>query len=98
MYDLTGTWTSGDSLTYQFTQIGNTLLTKGDNGRGWMNVGSGYIEPDTNQIIMHWGDTPDSKGFGAKGVLFMEIKDQDHIEKKGGSANFGIGNFTRALK
>lgn len=98
MYDLTGTWTSGDSLTYQFTQTGNTLLTKGDNGRGWMNVGSGYIEPETNFVIMHWADTPDSKGFGSKGVLLMEIENKDQIVKKGGSSNFGIGNFKRVQK
>lgn len=94
MINLTGTWAGGDTLTYQFTQVGNVLFIRGDKDN-LHNVGFGTIEMETNLVILQWADTPDSSGFGHKGVLLMEIIGNNQLSKKGGSASFGIGNFTR---
>lgn len=97
MQDLTGKWSCTDGMTYYFTQVGNLLYTAGNNNSagGSKNVGFGTINIDTQEVIFQWADTPDSDGFGHKGVLFMDASVPGKLTKKAGSASFGIGNFTK---
>lgn len=98
MQDLTGTWSCQDGLTYYFTQVGNTLFIAGNNDSagGSKNVGFGLINTDTQAVILQWADTPNSNGFGNKGVLYMDASVAGKLTRTAGDSRFGIGNFTKA--
>lgn len=97
MQNLTGTWSCSDGMSYYFTQVGNVLFIAGNGASvgGSYNVGFGTIDIEAREIILQWADTPNSSGFGNKGVLFMDAGTPGKLTKKAGSTQFGIGNFTK---
>ena len=96
MQKLTGKWSCEDGMTYEFTQVGVTLYTAGNNNSagGSKNVGFGVIDEDSQLITLQWDDTPNSNGFGNKGVLLMDGSTPGKLKKLAGSEGFGIGNFS----
>ena len=96
MQNLTGTWSCKDGLTYEFTQIGMTLYTAGNNNTvgGYKIVGLGAIDEKSQLVTLQWADTPNSEGFGHSGVVLMDGSTKGSLKKLGGSPDFGIGNFT----
>jgi hypothetical protein len=97
MQNLTGTWSCKDGLTYEFTQVSNTVYTAGNNNSagGSKNVGFGVIDEKNQLVTLQWADTPNSNGFGNKGVLLMDASVEGKLTKVGGSPEFGIGDFTQ---
>ncbi len=94
MQNLTGKWTSGDGMTYQIVQVGESVFISGA-GNGYHNVGFGTIDADSKSLIMQWADTPDSGGFGSKGNCYIDISAPGVMRKQAGSARYGIGNFNK---